>query len=80
MKTVLHYFVESDVVISNLKTLIDCVNAYKLGGIQCTLPILQNVNGDTALDIALRDGHADINMANMLLMGIKDYPFMHSGF
>lgn len=76
----LHFFVENDVIISSLKTLIESVNTYKLGEIQCTLPILQNIQGDTALDVALRDGHADINMANLLLVGIKDYPFMHSGF
>lgn len=45
-----------------------------------TIPILQDVNGNTPIDLSLNSNEeADINLANLLLSNIKDYPYMHSG-
>ena len=47
------------------------------------MPVLENINGDTALDLAFPEDDSrkcDINLADTILNEIKDYPFMHSGF
>ena len=44
------------------------------------MPVLQDINGNTALDIALDEETFSINFASFFLEGIQDYPFMHSGF
>jgi len=80
VRTVAHYFVSDRVEISSLNMLMTTINKSKLRDkIQCTLPFLQDINGNTALDLALSDGGGDMNLANCLMLGIKDYPFMHSG-
>ena len=45
-----------------------------------TMPVLQDINGNTALDIALAEETFSINLASFFLEGIQDYPFMHCGF
>ena len=46
----------------------------------CTVPILEDIYGDTALDVALCEERTQKNVANQILLGIENYPFMHSGF
>ena len=41
--------------------------------------MLQDINDQTALDLALNDEMQNKNLANQILQGIAKYPFMHSG-
>lgn len=80
MKTVAHYFVQAGVEISALNLLMNTINdRFIRGKIACTLPLLQDINGNTALDLALEKVGGDKNLANALMHGIRNYPFMHSG-
>jgi len=79
----LHYLVDSTYVdINNMSSLFVMVKKARLKDrIQCTVPVLQDINGDTALDLALQDNEKqDMNKADIILKYIKDYPFMHSGY
>ena len=50
----------------------------KNGRIPCTIPVLEDIESNTALDVALEI--LDVNLASAFLMGIENYPFMHCGF
>jgi hypothetical protein len=44
-------------------------------------PVLEDVNGNTALDLVFDKGeNSDKNLANTLLSGMQDYPFLSCGF
>ena len=64
-----------------MQALINNVNHECLpDGTQVTIPILADIDGNTALDIALTGETFSVNLASSILEGIQDYPFMHSGF
>jgi hypothetical protein len=45
------------------------------------VPVLQNIDDLTALDLALNEEKTvNLTLANQILEGIENYPFMHSGF
>jgi hypothetical protein len=59
--------------------LFDTVNSHPFGKNETyTVPILEDIDSNTALDVALQKN--DPNLANAFLKGIELYPFMHSGF
>jgi ankyrin repeat protein len=49
-----------------------------LKGCRLTIPIIQDIDGLTPLDICLKKSHLNINMAAFLLKSIKDYTQLHS--
>jgi hypothetical protein len=64
-----------------MKSLFNTTNSGTIDGkIKVAMPILQDINGDTALDLCLTEDKQDRNLANQILEGIARYPFMHSGF
>jgi len=79
----LHYMTETkSMSIQNLQALFDKAHEFKLRNmdVACTLPFLEDCNGNTPLDLALLDDdNADINLGNCMLSNIKDYPYLHSG-
>ena len=42
------------------------------------MPILEDDRGNTALDVAFEK--QDVNLANTLLVGLENYPFLSHGF
>lgn len=71
IKTVLHKFVEESVDVGQLRLLMDKANMQKLpDGTSVTVPILADIDNNTALDIALAPKTFSINLANYLLVGI----------
>jgi hypothetical protein len=44
-------------------------------------PVLEDVNGNTALDLVFdKEENSDKNLASSLLNGMQDYPFLACGF
>lgn len=71
---------ESEVVLSELQALFATINKQLLWDkIKCTVPIFEDSNGMSALDLALNEGSEQTNLANCLLKGIESYPYLHFG-
>ena len=65
IKTALHFFTYNRVHIDVLTKLFATVNDERFGKIECTVPILEDIDSNTALDVALEVG--DLNLANAIL-------------
>jgi hypothetical protein len=52
-------------------------NYKKSHKIACTIPLIEDCEGFTALDMALDSGGR--NVADVILTGAEHYPFLHSG-
>jgi len=75
VKTVLHKFIEHSVGMEELNYLFLIANNYKKVSangfeIKCTIPLFEDCNGHTALDMALSDSVGAKNLADSILIGI----------
>lgn len=77
-KTVLHKFVDAPISIFDLQRLFEVSNnSLIFDKFQCNIPFFQDCNGQTPLELAL--DKKQTNLANCLLWGIQNYPYLHSG-
>lgn len=82
IKTALHIISEAKTMsVSDIQMLFQSAHEQTLfdSCIPCTMPFLEDGEGNTPLDISLDDAKPDINLGNLLLTNIARYPYLHSG-